>query len=644
MKKSRERNASVKIAFIVANVVFLLCFFATFEVRADDVATVSEMDLSGASEVFANALMEGKTSLNIEKYNIPNDKVGELIRYSKFKNPMIFWYPETVEYSFSSPTKVVSELTWEQSYSDFSEIQEMEKELEEKLRQALNVAFNREMTDLEKIISAHDFLTETVEYKLEDEFSYTIYSALVRNKGVCEGYSLAFKQLMDYAGIECHIVISESLNHSWNIVKLDGEYYHIDVTFDDPEIKYNGAKITNGRETHKKLLCSDESFGCEADDVILCGDVPLPECKSSKYDDAFFKDVVGSMEYHGGDWYYVEPNEYINQSRKILCYKDGEVSVFLESEKPVYSVASHSGELYYSIGDTVYVSDFSSEGEVFCSTVGEIYGLSVQGNDLYFGVYRKKNYSVCGKRLPPNTNCIEGMSLSINSKEYVLNLFVKQYADAEDGRIKYTLDGQEKEILLKDVSLDGVISVPVSMEQFEKEIVISFVCGEKETTYKTSVKEYGEKILNGDFDDDVKKLVKSLFLYAGLMEEDVPDGFFDGFGNLVTDNSDEISHVKTEVITNQGFGVDVRFSVLGKAEFYSSEKATIKKDGLYYDVSIRDISIYNLDKTITISSGGIKVELSIFALASQMDEAVQNHVYFAHNYAVALNEYIKKQI
>lgn len=76
------------------------------------------------------------------------------------------------------------------------------------------------------------------------EKSYFIYATNVlrKNKGICEGYSTLFFELWKSAGIECKVIhgkanISKNEktkklgSHAWNAVKIDGEWYYLDVTW-----------------------------------------------------------------------------------------------------------------------------------------------------------------------------------------------------------------------------------------------------------------------------------------------------------------------------------------------------------------------------------------------------------------------------
>lgn len=623
-----------KLLFAVA-ITFVALWTLDFNVSADDA------DFEGASGAFAKALERGESSVDIGEFNVSKDDVGFLLQYSQSENPEIFWYPASVSYTFFEEDGVVSELSWENVFDDFSEIVQMKSELDVQLREAISVCFSMGMTDFEKILSAHEYLTERTVYKMTDDFSFTTYSVFVRGEGVCQGYSYAFKYLMDYAGIECYCVSSAELNHGWNIVLLDGEYYHIDVTFDDAVPTYNGVEINIGREIHKKLLCSDEAFGCEANDVVLWGLIPLPECESTLYDNAFFKDVVGTMEFLNGKWYYIEPNEYINGSRKVLRTSFEQTEIFFEADKAVYSIESYGGSLFCAVKDVVYKIETSGEKERFCYTVGEIFGITVKNNNLYYGVYRKKSFALCSVALPINIDCIDGISMNVSSDEFLLNVFVKVSIANENAVIRYVLGDKETEIGFKDISADGVLTIPLSKELLCEEI--SLVCDfeESERAYKISVKNYLEIILDGNYDEEIKAVAKTLMNFCGMSGEKIPENAFSGYENVLYDNSNEISYVKSEISLQNGFSAKIKFSVIGNADFSANIPIKIEKDGLYCNVSVECVSIYNLNKTITVKSDGIEFRFSALGFASELDEKSQAEIYFAFQYGNALNEYRK---
>ena len=92
------------------------------------------------------------------------------------------------------------------------------------------------MDDYDKLKYIHDYLVLNCENDTESPYSDTIYGALVQKKALCEGYAKAFSYLCNLAGIENTIVTGETtVPHMWNMVKLGGNWYHVDVTWDNPD-------------------------------------------------------------------------------------------------------------------------------------------------------------------------------------------------------------------------------------------------------------------------------------------------------------------------------------------------------------------------------------------------------------------------
>jgi hypothetical protein len=93
-----------------------------------------------------------------------------------------------------------------------------------------------DMTDYDKLKFFHDWLIKnckTDDSSSTDIYSSTIYGTLINRVALCEGYAKTFSYLCNLAGIE-NLIVSGTVNlpHMWNMVKLDGNWYHIDVTYD----------------------------------------------------------------------------------------------------------------------------------------------------------------------------------------------------------------------------------------------------------------------------------------------------------------------------------------------------------------------------------------------------------------------------
>lgn len=126
---------------------------------------------------------------------------------------------------------------------------------------------NKQSNTYENIKLVHDYLVESVEYEqtTSEPNIYDLYGALIRKKSVCEGYAKAFKYLMDILDIPCTIVTGEATDsegnmesHAWNYVQLDGVWYAVDCTWDDPIIIGPGFLTKSSK--YKYFLKGEQEF------------------------------------------------------------------------------------------------------------------------------------------------------------------------------------------------------------------------------------------------------------------------------------------------------------------------------------------------------------------------------------------------
>ena len=93
--------------------------------------------------------------------------------------------------------------------------------------------------EYERVLKVHDILCANVKYTDDCAWErHTAAGALLDKKAVCDGFSKAFKWIMDIMGVECEIVTGKWIingketSHAWNIVKINGSWRHVDVTYD----------------------------------------------------------------------------------------------------------------------------------------------------------------------------------------------------------------------------------------------------------------------------------------------------------------------------------------------------------------------------------------------------------------------------
>lgn len=128
---------------------------------------------------------------------------------------------------------------------DPSALSETDREIYDKAAAVLDEVITDGMDDYEKELAVHDYIIYNVTY---DEGSLSAipnpsehcadpYGALINGKAICKGYTTTFRMFMGMLGIPCGTVHSSDAageEHAWNTVKLDGDWYYVDCTWDDP--------------------------------------------------------------------------------------------------------------------------------------------------------------------------------------------------------------------------------------------------------------------------------------------------------------------------------------------------------------------------------------------------------------------------
>lgn len=217
------------------------------------------------------------------------------------------------------------------------------------------------LSDEVKALLIHDRLALRCEYDYKNylndtlpDSSYNAYGCLVKGVSVCQGYAEAYQYLLEQVGIDSYLCSSDKLNHVWNIVEIAGDYYHVDVTWDDP------VWDVPGYVGHTNFLCSSEVFlaSHEAKDYDTSP-------KDKKYDNYFWRDSTSAFLLLDGEIYYIDNGDATlnTYDGTVLCsvedvWKSGEDSAW---EGNFSCLATNGDDLYYSLSDGIYRYDFSKK-------------------------------------------------------------------------------------------------------------------------------------------------------------------------------------------------------------------------------------------------------------------------------------------
>lgn len=166
--------------------------------------------------------------------NSPQESdVRNAIRWVMRDNPDIFWFIH--QYHFDKENGILS-LRYRCSLERCATIQ---KSIDEVVEKDFQINFVCTLTQLEQVAYVYKWMLTYCNYNTNSAYNQSIDSVFVRRNSVCTGYAKAAQYLFKLLGIESRLVFGRLNNdkedgrHCWNIVNIDGQYYHLDVCFGD---------------------------------------------------------------------------------------------------------------------------------------------------------------------------------------------------------------------------------------------------------------------------------------------------------------------------------------------------------------------------------------------------------------------------
>ena len=261
---------------------------------------------------------------------------------------------------------------------------------EQKLRQILSQTLREGMSQWQIALALHDYLVSHCAY--DETKTYTQgYDALIRGTTVCNGYARAYQDLMLLAGIPCRYVSGNpgAEGHAWNLVQIDGSWYHEDATWDDP------VPNVEGRVRHEYFLLTDEEilarehYGWQTD--VQCSN-SLQGAYWYDTESPIFQQTVGqSFHLREEDWTWnvLARDDHTGDVTKLHQIKMEPVDLGEgDSLYSHYGLSLYNGRLYFSSLDTVYSMNLDGTDLLkiyWLDTAAEqkaIYGVFVDDNLL----------------------------------------------------------------------------------------------------------------------------------------------------------------------------------------------------------------------------------------------------------------------
>ena len=294
-------------------------------------------------------------------------KVLELIRFEQLAYSQV-----SRRYSDINPETQLFEVYFEYRF-DEDELSRMNMASENAAKKIMD-GITADMDDYEKLKYFHDYLVLNCENSTTDPYADTIYGALVKKKALCEGYAKAFSYLCNLAGIENVIVTGETyVQHMWNMVKINGNWYHVDVTWDnsDDDLHKDYPNVV----LYQYFMVTDSII--KNNHIISDYPVEVPRATGMKEN------------------YFVREGTEIASEEDFITASEKAILDAVKNGRDGAMVKFNTSDLYISVASDLMNRNFETYFEPIISKAKTDYGadITMRWTD-YYGQYRILTYII----------------------------------------------------------------------------------------------------------------------------------------------------------------------------------------------------------------------------------------------------------
>ena len=205
-------------------------------------------------------------------------------------------------------------------------------------------------SDYQKIKQVYEYLIDMVDYDGSSPDNQNIQSALLNHRSVCAGYAKAFQYILHRMGMFCTYVTGSTVSggdHGWNIVRIDGNYYHVDVTWGDPVFVNTQEASGGGSAMNYNYLCCTDAELYKTH--IPKASVPLPECFDDSYN--YYKRNNMYYEYFDYDTIYnvLMNSVWSDESSVVMKFGSAEAYETAKYEMFQNKMLSDAGQYLMSV-------------------------------------------------------------------------------------------------------------------------------------------------------------------------------------------------------------------------------------------------------------------------------------------------------
>lgn len=413
--------------------------------------------IENAAALIVEGALNFEEEVDISSFKISVDDIGTLYECVRYAHPELISLASTYGYGYYQDGTIAY-------FKLYYLFDESEKDvyytpLNNEVDKIVNEA-NKLHNDFSKVLYVHDYLVSNCEYETAvydstaqvDPFVYSAYGCLVDKRAVCQGYSLAYKLILDKLGIDVWYAISDTMNHIWNTVTLDGKTYHIDVTYDDP------IPDCYSRVYHNNFLCTDE------------------EITNNGHSDWVTTDTISTESYSGRFWDYVDGKVLFSGNDMIYTIYDTDSKGESIEKRNIYTFSTETIESslpsnkWFSMEETsLYIGSFSK--------------IALVDNVLYYSVYNGINAITLDGKYEQNVYTLPdtatGRMYGFDYQNGVFYGAVSATPNESSTVIELNLDSFNMPVTIGDVDCNGTINVAdaIMLQKYVVSIITLDSCG-----------------------------------------------------------------------------------------------------------------------------------------------------------------------
>lgn len=402
-----------KLLSFVALISTLICL-AIIDVAADD----TDASLGEFCERIKSAMMNDEDEVVVSDLNIHYQNIDTYVHTLTWEYPEIsFALSEDMTYTYNQTTSAVT--TIQIPYLDKNSFRVKYQWLDTQSDNIISM-MDEKWTDIQKLLWINDYICDNFRYDIGGMYS-TAYDMLRHKQGICKGYVTLCNLLAKKCGIQISYCYSTDLAHIWNLVKIDGEWYNLDVTWNDNySSRYEFFLLS---EIADRAARNNHTFVC----------YKKHPANSTKYDRAFWRNnLYSSFAFVGSSTYGIINSYLVNVDLKNMNYQklfplqvtNWSVASNQSGAKKYYDLTAIGNILIYNTASDVYAYSLQTKklAQLYRSPSNNIVSVNAnKGGSIFVGM--------CHDILSDNFEIIQSPMKGIHTVSYKVDskLYAKQY-------------------------------------------------------------------------------------------------------------------------------------------------------------------------------------------------------------------------